>query len=141
MTSAESIGFAPTLLEKIFALRGIPPFDRLLPAELTLLAAVATARAYAPGEVIHPGGAPIPRVLAVVAGRAQDEAGNTCGPLLGTTSLLRYADGPRLLADPVAGARVIRFERSHFFTLVRECPTFTLGLLELGDHTTPPPAP
>ncbi len=132
MKTAETIAFAPTLLERAFALRTVSPFDRLTPAELVLLADIADARAYAPGEVVHPGGLPFPRLFAVVAGRVVDESGAPAGSLLGALSLIRHTDGPRLVADPATGARIIRLDRGPFFTILRECPAFTLGLLALG---------
>ena len=141
MSSAPTALFAPSLLEKLFALRSVSPFDRLAPAELALIAEIAEPRAYAPGEIVHTGGDRLLRLVAVVDGRVLTEDDTSAGTLLGAASLVRNALAPRLVADPIAGARVLRLERGPFFTLLRECPAFTLGLLELGATSTPAPAP
>ncbi len=141
MSSAPTALFAPSLLEKLFALRAVSPFDRLAPAELALIAEIAEPRAYAPGETIHADGDRLLRLVAVVGGRVLTSDGTSAGTLLGAASLVRNALAPHLVADPIAGARVLRLERGPFFTLLRECPAFTLGLLELGATPAPAPAP
>ena len=138
MSAAPSPVYAPTLIEKLFALRHVQPFDRLPPDELALLAEVARVRNYAPGEPIHPGGAPLSRLLVVVGGRAVDAAGAPAGPIAGAASLVSNLPAPRLLADPAAGAQILDISKRHFFTLARECPEFVLGLIELGEHGKAP---
>ncbi len=141
MSAATTAPFAPSLLEKLFALRAVPPFDRLAPTELALIAEIAEPRAYAPGETIHVGGDRLLRLIAVVGGSVRTSDGAPTSSLLGAASLVRNAVAPHLVADPVAGARVLRLERGPFFTLLRECPAFTLGLLELGATPTPTSTP
>lgn len=124
--------FAPSVFERLCALRSVSPFDRLHPSDLLLLAELAQPRAYAPGEIIHGGDDRLARVLVVVGGSIHHTDGSNAGSLLGPDSLVRNTPVPQLRADPVAGARVLSLERGPFFTLLRECPAFTLGLLELG---------
>ncbi len=124
--------FSPTLLERLCALRAVPPFDRIEPSDLALLAEIAEPHAYGPGEVIHPGGARLSRVLVVVSGGIIQGDNEPAGRLLGTDSLSRNAPVPPLKGDPSVGACVLRFDRGPYFTLLRECPAFTIGLLELG---------
>jgi signal-transduction protein with cAMP-binding, CBS, and nucleotidyltransferase domain len=138
MSAAPATASAPSLIEKLFSLRQVRPFDRLPPDELALLAEVARHRNYAPGEVIHPGDVPLPRLLVVVGGRALDAAGAQAGPIVGLASLVNNLPAPRLTADPAAGARVLDISRRHFFTLARECPEFVLGLIELGERGRTP---
>lgn len=138
MSAAPPAAYAPSLIEKLFALRRVQPFDRLPPDELALLAEVARPRNYGPGEPIHPGGAPLARLLVVVGGRAVDAAGATAGPIAGAASLVSNLPAPLLAADPVAGARLLDISKRHFFTLARECPEFVLGLIELGEHGRAP---
>jgi signal-transduction protein with cAMP-binding, CBS, and nucleotidyltransferase domain len=138
MSTAPVTVYAPSLIEKLFALRQVQPFDRLPPDELALLAEVARPRSYAPGEVIHPGEAPLTRLLVVVGGRAVDAAGVAAGPIAGLASLVANLPAPRLAADPTAGVRLLDISKRHFFTLARECPEFVLGLIELGEHGKAP---
>jgi signal-transduction protein with cAMP-binding, CBS, and nucleotidyltransferase domain len=134
MSAPLALAYAPSLIEKLFALRQVQPFDRLPPDELALLAEVARPRSYAPGEMIHPGEAPLTRLLVVVSGRAVDGVGEATGPILGMASLIKDLPAPRVLADPGAGVRMLDISKRHFFTLARECPEFVLGLIELGEH-------
>ena len=119
--------FSPTLLEKLCALRAVPPFDRIEP-----VADIAEHHTYGPGEVIHSGGERLSRVLVVVAGAIVQGNGGPADRLLGTDSLVRNTPFPALTADRSAGASVLRLDRGPYFTLLRECPAFTIGLLELG---------
>jgi signal-transduction protein with cAMP-binding, CBS, and nucleotidyltransferase domain len=138
MSAAPTPAYAPTLIEKLFALRRAQPFDRLAPDELALLAEVARPRTYAPGEVIHPGEAPLLRLLVLAGGGWAVPAGAAAGPIAGVASLLHNGPAPRLLADPAAGARLLDISKRHFFTLARECPEFVLGLIELGEEGNAP---
>jgi signal-transduction protein with cAMP-binding, CBS, and nucleotidyltransferase domain len=138
MSAPLAAAYTPTLIEKLFALRQVQPFDRLPPDELALLAEVARPRSFAPGEIIHPGEVPLPRLLVVAGGRALDEQGAAAGPILGVGSLVRDRPAPRLLSDPGQGVRLLDISKRHFFTLARECPEFVLGLIELGEHGKSP---
>jgi len=141
MSSPSSPAYVPTLLEKLFALRSVQPFDRLAADELALLAEVARPRSYAPGAVIHPGEIPLTQLLVVTDGQAVDSQGTAAGPIAGVASLLHNAPAEPLFADRVAGARLLAIGRHHFFTLARECPEFVLGLIELGEHGLPAASP
>lgn len=132
MKSSASAGFHPTLLEKLCALRAVQPFERLELDELTLVAEIAKPHAYAPGETVHSGGERLSRVLIVVSGAIRKGENELAERLLGPDSLVRNTPVPLLTADPAFGARVLRLDRGPFFTLLRECPAFTIGLLELG---------
>ena len=43
--------FSPTLLEKLCALRAVPPFDRIEPSDLALLADIAEPHTSGPGDL------------------------------------------------------------------------------------------
>jgi signal-transduction protein with cAMP-binding, CBS, and nucleotidyltransferase domain len=123
-----------TLVQKLFALRAVRPFDRLEANEAVLIARVARARAYPPGAVIHPGGAPLGRLLVLTEGAVRDGLGGAVGPIIGVRSLLHDLASPPLAADPAAGARLLELSKRHFYTLARECPALVIGLIELGEQ-------
>ncbi|HEX3730512.1 MAG TPA: hypothetical protein VHV47_11950 [Opitutaceae bacterium] len=129
-----SSGFEPTLIQKLFALRAVRPFDRLEANEAVLIARVARPRAYAPGAAIHPGGVPLTRLLVVAEGTIRDGLGGAVGPIVGVRSLLHDTVSAPLTADPAAGANLLEISRRHFYTLARECPAFVIGLIELGEQ-------
>ena len=78
------------------------------------------------------GGSIMTPLLVVVAGAIVQGNGGPADRLLGTDSLVRNTPFPALTADRSAGASVLRLDRGPYFTLLRECPAFTIGLLELG---------
>lgn len=115
--------------ERARALAALAPFDRLAEAERLLLAEVVEVRDFAPAEIAHAGSALLPSLWIIVAGQLLDPAGRPVAPLQGLPDLLLFTITPALTAGR-AGARVFSLGQGYFFTLTRECPEFTLGLLE-----------
>ncbi len=118
-----------TLVEKILALKVTPPFDGLRDSELELIAAAAVERQFAPGQVIHPGRAPLARFHLLVNGGWHSAAGSL-PRTLGAGSLLfdLPVAGP-ITADAAAGALCLVISRNHFHTIATECPGLLLGYL------------
>ncbi len=126
---------APTDAElaiRLRALRRIAPFDRLGRQELGRLVEMTLMKRHAPGAGVHAGGAPLPRLLIVVAGGLHGAAGAEAGPVCGLASMFAETPEGPLFADPVAGAEVIEINKYTFFTLAHECPELVRGFLELG---------
>lgn len=128
-----------TTLEKLLALKITAPFDRLRDAELELIAAAAGDRRFLPGQLIHAGGAPLPRLYVLIEGGWTSPT----GPLprtLGVGSLL--FDLP--VAEPITaaadtGALCLVISRNHFHTIAMECPELLLGCLAAPAETPPRP--
>jgi hypothetical protein len=122
----------PACLARLAALKRVAPFDRVREVELALFAEVATARIFAPGAIVHHGGAPLARVLLVTAGAVRDTEGHAVGPVGGLASMFDGTPVGGLTADATAGAEVLWIGKYAFFTLARECPELIRGFLELG---------
>ena len=120
-----------TPVEKLFALEVTPPFDRLREDELALIAEIASARIYEPGDIVHHEHTAFNRIHILIKGAWMDDAGRPLPPVLGVESLLlgRVAQS-RIVAAPDTGAQCLLIERNHFFTIALECPELMLGLLE-----------
>jgi hypothetical protein len=116
----------------IAALRAVRPFERLTDQEITLLAEIVDTRSFGPNETAHPGERPLQALYVTVAGHLirQDNL-SVAEPLNGLTDLLTYEASPALRAGD-NGARVLAISQGYFFTLVRECPEFLLGLITLS---------
>lgn len=116
-----------TLVEKILALKTTPPFDGLRDNELALIASAALQRHFPAGETINPADEPFSRFHLLVRGSWESPA----GPLprtLGVASLLYDAPAPLVTAGP-DGAECLVIARSHFHTVMAECPEVLIGYL------------
>ena len=131
---------APSVTERLLALKTIAPFDRLADAELALIASAARARAFAPGETLLAAGKPAPYLFVVVEGEAREEGGAPVPPVLGADSLLFQSPLERTIRAGEAGAVCLLLGRAHFFTTVYECPALVIGLLRQPRSAAPPRA-
>lgn len=117
------------LIERVFALRLTPPFDRLYDSEIAQLARAAREQTLAAGESLAPGDRPLRFLVIVTKGRI-DLGGEPAPAVFGEESLLL---GTALGADAVAGpegATCLLLLRAHFLTLFRECPWILMKLME-----------
>lgn len=125
-----------TLVEKLFALKTTPPFDRLRDTELALVASAAGVREFAPDEVIHPGTDPFPRFYLLASG-------TWCGPgptlprTLGAGSLLYGHAAPGTITAGPEGAVCLTIAQTHFHTVANECPDLLLGYIAGETASTP----
>jgi signal-transduction protein with cAMP-binding, CBS, and nucleotidyltransferase domain len=127
-----------TLVEKILALKTMPPFDRLRDSEVALIASAATVRHFAPGQLIHCAGEPFARFHLLVQGSWESAP----GPLpssLGVASLLFDQAALAAVTAGPDGARCLVIGRSHFHTIVTECPDILLGYLASPEGGPPKP--
>ncbi len=115
-------------VDRIFELGRISPFDQLRHAERVLIAAAATERTYAPGEVIGRPGRPLRHLYVCVDGSLEAD-GTTLPSIFGTGSLLFGRPLERPVCAGGAGASCILIRRAHFHTIVNECPALIVGLL------------
>jgi CRP-like cAMP-binding protein len=121
-----------SLAHRFFALKSVPPFDRLRDAELALIADVAQERTCAPGAVVHANAEPFRRLYVRLEGDWQFSDGQPAPAVLGVGSLLFNQPAPgAVLAHPTRGARCAVIGKDHFHTICNECPELLLGFLEM----------
>ena len=117
--------------DKLFALKSTPPFDRLRDAELALIAGVARARRYAPGEIVCSQGEPPRRLYVVVEGTVQNPHGEAMPAVFGAGALLFHLPVPETLsAAPPDGATCLLINKAPFHTTINECPGLLAGFRE-----------
>jgi CRP-like cAMP-binding protein len=127
-----------TLVEKIIALKTTPPFDALRDNELALIASAAVQRHFTPGQMIHSGGEPFARFHLLVSGSWASGSG-PAPRALGVASLLFDQPEPAAIHAGPDGAECLVIGRSHFHTVVTECPDILLGYLAGRDGGQPKP--
>ena len=123
------IGIEPVRI--LFALRAVPPFDRLDDRELLLIAGHARLRSVLPGRLILAGGGVAEALFVRTAGSA--ELGGAPAPAIFDAPGLLFGLAAR--ADYVAGPdglEAIVIAKPHVFTIARECPEFVAGLRDLA---------
>ncbi|HBN08100.1 MAG TPA: Crp/Fnr family transcriptional regulator [Cyanobacteria bacterium UBA8530] len=122
-----------TLTEKAFALRAVPPFDRLNDSELALVAEATKFRLFAPGERIASADGVLQKLYVRISGAVF--SGNEHFPaVFGAPSLLFGHSLERdLIACPETGASCLLISKGHFFTLIYECPCLMVGFFTSPD--------
>ena len=129
------------IIEKLFALKNLDPFNRLQDSELLVIAEVAEERRYAPGETVGLEGKILQSLYIVIDGQILKESEQKSIPeVFGAESLL--FDIPitdMLKASSSKGAVCLRISKRHFFTTIYECPELLLGFLGTGEHSSEDP--
>lgn len=119
-----------TLTEKIFLLREAHAFEGLYDSELGPIAEACRVRVFEPGEVVVKEGHPVTSLHVIASGRVIHEEFGALPSVFGATSLLTgQALESSVKADPDEGATCLLLSQPHFFTLVNECPSLLLNLL------------
>jgi hypothetical protein len=120
------------VVERLFALRGVSPFERLEDTELLLIARHARARRFAPGRLVTPGGAAPEALFVATRGSALLPGGEAAPVVFDAPGLLF---GLATAADHLAGPEgldALVIAKPHVFTIARECPEFVVGLRDLA---------
>jgi hypothetical protein len=122
------------VVQRLFALRGVGPFQRLEDTELLLIARHARARSFEAGKLVLPAGVVAEALYVVTLGGAVVE-GQTApvvfdapGLLFGLATQADYAAGSE-------GLEALVIAKPHVFTIARECPEFVVGLRDLGERS------
>ena len=119
------------VVQRLFALRAVGPFQRLEDTELLLIARHARPRNFEPGKVVLPAGVVAEALYviieggAVVEGRAAPVVFDAPGLLFGLATAAEHAAGPE-------GLEALVIAKPHVFTIARECPEFVVGLRDLN---------
>ena len=117
--------------ERLAALRGVAPFDRLEDTELALIAHQARPRTCPAGQVLIPAGAAAETLFvrlaggALTAGAPAPAVFDAPGLLFGLAARDEFVAGPQ-------GLTALIIAKPHVFTIARECPEFVVGLRGLG---------
>jgi len=120
----------PEVVQRLFALRTVGPFQRLEDGELLLIARHARSRTFAPGKLVVPAGPGADALFVVVAGAALADGKpapavfDAPGLLFGLATPNDYLAGPE-------GLEALVIAKPHVFTIARECPEFVVGLCDL----------
>jgi hypothetical protein len=119
------------VVQRLFALRTVGPFQRLEDTELLLIARHARPRHFAPGKVVLAGGT-VPEALFVVVDGGAFVDGAPAPPVFDAPGLLfGLAARADHLAGP-GGLEALIIAKPHVFTIARECPEFVVGLRDLA---------
>lgn len=116
--------------DRLFALRDVPPFDRLRESHLALIAEVSKHRRFAAGDVVRQAGVLSPRLQIVTSGGVEAEDGSAVGAVIGLRALLFSREAPATLVAGDGGAEILEISRGHLFTILYECPLLTVGFIE-----------
>lgn len=117
-------------IDTMFALRRVPPFDRLRVPELLAVGEVSRWVSYGPGEVVLPAGSPVSHLYVACAG-GFCEGDGPAHAIAGLSGLLfdRPLEAP-LTASRTEGAQALLVAKRHFRTLVNECPALVIGFCD-----------
>ena len=121
------------VIQRLFALLAVGPFQRLEDSELLLIAQHARPRAFPAGKVVLPIGAVADALFVPVEGGALIDGApapavfDAPGLLFGLAARADYVAGPD-------GLRTLVIAKPHVFTIARECPEFVVGLRDLADR-------
>ena len=119
------------VVQRLFALRGVAPFNRLEDTELLLIAQHARLRTFGTGQVLIAAGAVAETLFVRIEGGA--ETGGAPAPAVFDAPGLLFGLAAR--SEYVAGADglvALLIAKPHVFTIARECPEFVVGLRGLG---------
>lgn len=118
------------VVERLFALRGSRPFQRLEDTELLLIARHSRPRTFEAGKVVLPAGMVAEMLFVVTGGGALVDGApapvvfDAPGLLFGLATSSEYLAGP-------TGLEALVIAKPHVFTIARECPEFVVGLRDL----------
>lgn len=120
-----------TLVERLFAIRSMSPFDRLTDEEIALIAEAALERKYEPGRKVASSGKSMKALFITVKGSLVDSKGRRLPAVFSPSALI---SGRTLTADVLAsseeGAVCLLLNKGYFFTVLYECPALAVGFIE-----------
>jgi len=120
-----------SVTERFFRLRAVPPFDRLFDSELAMIADAAVVRAYEPGHVIASAGKALKALIITLEGGLCYADGTPLPSIFSPGHLLMGASLEQAVCvTKDAPALCLLVAKTHFFTMLYECPSLTLGFGE-----------
>ncbi len=121
-------------LDKLAILRGCGPFDRLSAAELAQVADSCEEKRYAPGQTIVHQGMQIAHVYVLFEGAASCGKQGLCG-IIGAEGVFLHTVFRSHVVAGDSGAAALVIGRGRFFTIINECPAFTVALAKQFSET------
>jgi hypothetical protein len=121
-----------TIIDKLLALRALPPFDQVREAEIVLIAGVCQPRQYAPHAIVCSPEKRLQKLHIVIGGRVAGEKTPGDLKIIGAPQLLYHltcVDTYRAAED---GATCLLINKGNFFTIVNECPSLITGFMALN---------
>jgi len=122
-----------TLIEKIFALKSISPFNRLEYSELILTANITKIKKYNAGDIIQPKELYVYSIFIIIDGEVTNiDTQSKNSKIFGIKEILE----DKTFKDDIVAktpVKIMTISKSHFFTLIYECPNILLELLNLTD--------
>jgi len=121
-----------TLIEKIFILKSMSPFNKLEDSELILTANITKIKKYNKGDIILAKDVYVYSISMFIEGEATTTSGNRVDKLFGIKEIL---EDKTFVEDIIAttSVKIMTISKAHFFTLIYECPDLLLELLNLTD--------
>jgi len=121
-----------TLVEKIFILKSISPFNRLEYSELILTSNIIKIKKYNKGDIILAKDVYVYSLYIVANGEVVSVSGNNINKIFGIKEIL---EDKTFKEDIVANTpvKIMTISKAHFFTLIYECPNLLLELINLTD--------
>ncbi len=114
-------------LEKLSYLRNCSPFDKLSPAELMQVADSSDIKRFLPGQIVLYKEISITHVHIVVEGEVQYREKAIQG-LVGAEGVFLHTTLIDNIVAGDSGALTLAIGRGRFYTIINECPAFTISL-------------
>jgi signal-transduction protein with cAMP-binding, CBS, and nucleotidyltransferase domain len=126
-----------TIIDKIFILKKISPFDRLKDSQIAVIAEVAKEQVFEPDKIVSSKEKIQHRLYITIEGSIITEIDQKTIPqIFGLESLLFDLPISDTLKASDEGAVCLVISKKHFFTIMYECPELVLGFLEKTHHPT-----
>ncbi len=123
-------------MDNFFVLKQIQPFDRLHDLELYILASATDRVEYTPNLLIAAKDNFLHHLYVVLEGELIRSDKHSLPSIVGLGSLLYDWPLKYDLLASASGAVCLKIGKSHFITLIYECPHFTTALLQHAGEET-----
>ena len=126
-----------TIIDKIFILKKISPFDRLKDSQISVIAEVAKEQIFEPNKIVSFKDKIQHKLYIIIKGNILTETDQKPIPqIFGLESLLFDIPISETLKASAKGAICLVIPKKYFFTIMYECPELVLGFLEKTHYTT-----
>ncbi|CAA6806413.1 MAG: Unknown protein [uncultured Sulfurovum sp.] len=117
-----------TLMEKIFILRSIKPFNRLNDREIIIVANIIESRDYQKGEVIYDNQSFLNQLYIIAKGKVKQDNTPIKKPYFGLEVLMNKTIKNNIVA--LEESTIFSLSQEHILTLIYESPHLMMGFLQ-----------